>query len=64
MLDAQKISLGRIRTAYSLNVHETGLLISALANQGSIDLYELWHEAVRFIAIEENNKKSLYDNEV
>lgn len=64
MLDAQKISLGRIRTAYSLNVHETGLLISALANQGSIDLYELWHEAVRFIAIEESNKKSLYDNEV
>ena len=64
MLDAQKISLGRIWTAYSLNVHETGLLISALANQGSIDLYELWDEGVRFIAIEENNKKSLYDNEV
>jgi hypothetical protein len=26
-------------------------------------LYELWHEAVRFVVIEENNKKSLY-NEV
>lgn len=42
-------------------MQEAGVLISSLANQGSIDLYELWHEAVRFIAVEENNKKSLYD---
>lgn len=63
MVDTQKISLGRIRTAYGLNVHEAGVFISALARQGSIDLYEIWHEAVRFIALEENDKKSIYDNE-
>lgn len=53
--------MGRVRQAYRLNVQEAGVLISALTHQGCIELYELWHEAERFVAIEENNKKSIYD---
>ena len=61
MLDSQKISIGRVRQAYRLNAQEAGVLISALAERGYVALYEFWHEAEHFVAIEENNKKSIYD---
>lgn len=61
MLDLNKISIGRVRQAFKLNLQDAGILIAALAERGSVDLYELWHEAVRFFAVEENNKKSMYD---
>ncbi|MDL2271847.1 hypothetical protein LJC23_02310 [Desulfovibrio sp. OttesenSCG-928-I05] len=44
-----------------MNGQEADVLISTLVPQGCIKLYELWHEAVRFVAVEENNKKSIYD---
>lgn len=61
MVNHQHIPVGRLRQAYRLNAQDAGVLISALVNQGSADLYELWHEAARFVAIDENNKKSIYD---
>lgn len=61
MLDSQKIPMGRVRQAYRLNAQDAGLLIIALADQGCVDLYALWREAERFVAVEENNKKSIYD---
>lgn len=61
MLDSQKISIGRVRQAYRLNTQEADVLISALARRGCLELYELWYEAERFVAVEENNKKSIYD---
>lgn len=61
MLDLNKISIGRVRQAFRLNLQDAGILIAALAERGCVDLYELWHEAVRFFAVEENNKKSIYD---
>ena len=60
MLDSQKISIGRVRQAYRLNTQEADVLISALARRGCLELYELWYEAERFVAVEENNKKSIY----
>ena len=64
MLDSQKISTGRVRQAYRLNAQDAGVLTSALAQQSCIDLYALWREAVHFVAVEENNKKSIYDEVV
>ncbi len=52
MLDSQKISIGRVRQAYRQNAQEAGVLISALAELGCVALYEFWHEAERFVAIE------------
>ncbi|MDL2209464.1 hypothetical protein LJC26_01500 [Desulfovibrio sp. OttesenSCG-928-O18] len=40
---------------------EADVLVFALAPEDCIEVYELWHEAVRFVAVEENNKKSIYD---
>lgn len=61
MLSQERIPIGRLKQAYRLNAQETDVLISALARQGCVELYELWHEAERFVAVEENNKKSIYD---
>ena len=61
MLSQERIPIGRLKQAYRLNAQEADVLISALARQGCIELYELWHEAERFVAVEENNKKSIYD---
>lgn len=64
MLNQERIPIGRVRQAYRLDAQHAGLLISAIASQGCVDLYELWHEAERFVAIEDNNKRSLYDEVV
>ena len=61
MMDQQKISIGRVRQAYRLNAQDAGILIAALERVNCLHLYELWHEAVRFVAIEDHNKKSLFD---
>ena len=53
--------MGRVRQAYRMDGQEADVLIAALAPQKGIEVYELWHEAVRFVAVEENNKKSIYD---
>ena len=60
-MNQERIPLGRLRQAYRLNAHEAGVLIFTLASRGCVDLYALWHEAVGFVAVEENNKKSIYD---
>ena len=60
MLDQERIPIGKLKQAYRLNAQEADALISALARQDCIELYELWHEAAHFVAVEENNKKSLY----
>ena len=61
MKHSEHISIGKLRQAYRLNMHDADVLLSALASQRCLDLYALWHEAVRFVAVEENNKKSIYD---
>jgi hypothetical protein len=61
MLSQERIPIGKLRQAYRLNTQEADALISALARRDCIEPYELWHEAVCFVAVEENNKKSIYD---
>lgn len=61
MLSQEYIPIGRLKQAYRLNAQEANILIVALERLNCLDLYELWHEAVRFVAVEENNKKSIYD---
>ena len=61
MLTQEDIPIGRLKQAYRLNAQEADLLINTLARQNCIDLYKIWHEAVRFVATEENNKKSIYN---
>jgi hypothetical protein len=61
MLTQADIPVGRLKQAYRLNAQEADGLIIALARRNCIDLYKIWHEAVRFVTTEENNKKSLYD---
>lgn len=56
--------MGRVRQAYRLHRQDAGVLIAALDRQSCIDVYALWREAVHFIAVEENNKKSIYDEVV
>lgn len=60
MLNYERITIGKLKQAYRLNAQEADVLISILASRGCVDLYELWHEAVRFVAAEESNKKSIY----
>lgn len=64
MLDQYQISMGRVRQAYRLNAQEADILLVALERLKCLDLYALWHEAECFIAVEENNKKSIYDEVV
>ena len=64
MLNQDYISIGRLRQAYKLNGQEAGILIATLERVNGLDLYALWHESVRFVAVEENNKKSIYDEVV
>jgi len=61
MLNQDYIPIGKLKQAYRLNAQEADSLIITLARRNCIDLYKIWHEAVRFVATEENNKKSLYD---
>ncbi|MCL2123853.1 MAG: hypothetical protein FWH34_07145 [Desulfovibrionaceae bacterium] len=61
MLDTDRIPIGKLKQAYRLNAQEVDVLIITLARRNCIDLYEIWHEAARFVATEEHNKKSIYD---
>ncbi len=61
MLDQERISIGKLKTAYRLNAHDADVHLAAFVRKGCLDVYSLWQEAVRFVAVEENNKKSIYD---
>jgi hypothetical protein len=64
MLDQNLISIGKLKTAYRLNAHDADVHLAAFSRMNCLDVYALWHEAVRFVAVEENNKKSISDEVV
>ena len=54
MLHQERIPIGKLKQAYDLNEQEADILITVLARQRCIDLYESWREAEYFFVAKEN----------